>query len=216
MTRAAAVAANPIALPSVAPRWRRPRAQHLAQEHDLAEMVRVVRGHVLDRIADGVPGERWVVDRRTDRSGGIAVAERGGTFQPSREARADGVPRSRRRRGPPERCAGRRRICRAVTSTAEPLLPEREVRNDFGMECGAAAMRRSASSLDNPSRAESAGMCAWLSTRRSRACMCQCTPAQRAELKQELRGADSGRSACRDPDRLRCATSDAGLNRCTP
>ena len=63
---------------------------------------------------------------------GTAVAERGGTFQPSREARADGVPGSRRRRGPPERCAGRRRIRRAVTSTAEPLLPEREVRHDFG------------------------------------------------------------------------------------
>ena len=119
-------------LPRVAARWRRPRAQHLAQQHDLTEMVRVVRGHVLDRIADGVPGERWVFDRRTDRSGGIAVAKRGGTFQPSREARADGVPRSRRRRGPPERCAGRRRICRAVTSTAEPFLPEREVRHDFG------------------------------------------------------------------------------------
>jgi hypothetical protein len=125
-------------LPSVAARWRRPRAQHLAQQHDLAEMMRVVRAHVLDRIADGVPGERWVFDRRTDRSGGIGVAERGGTFQSSREARADGVPRSRRRRGPPERCAGRRRICRAVTSIAEPLLPEREVRHDFcdGMRRG--------------------------------------------------------------------------------
>ena len=31
--------------------------------------------------------------------------------------------------------------------------------------------------------AGSAGMCAWLSTRRSRACMRQCTPLQRAELK---------------------------------
>src|SRR4029453_5368008 len=99
-------------LPRVAARWRRPRAQHLAQQHDLAEMMRVVGGHVLDRIADGVPGERWVFDRRTDWPGGIAVAERGGTFQPSREARADGGPRSRHRRGPPERAAGRRGLCR--------------------------------------------------------------------------------------------------------
>lgn len=88
--------------------------------------------HVLDRIADGVPGKRCVFDRRTDQSHGIAVADRGSTFQPRREARADGVPSSRCRRGPPERCAGRRRICRATTSTAEPLLPEREVRHDFG------------------------------------------------------------------------------------
>src|SRR5262245_51075094 len=95
-------------------------------------MMRVVCGDVLDRIADGVLAEQWVFDRRTDPSRGVADVEGGGACQASCEARANGVPGSGRGRGPSECCAGRRQFCRAVTSTAEPFLPEREVRHDFG------------------------------------------------------------------------------------
>ena len=89
-------------------------------------------------------------DRRTDRSGGIAVAERGGTFQSSREASANGVQ-------DPGAGAGHPSAALNGGGSAEPSHRRnnhscQKVRCDTisAMECGAAAMRRSASSARQP------------------------------------------------------------------
>ena len=105
----------------------------LPQQHDLSEVMRVVRADVHEHVADRVLTERRELDRRIDAP--IAVgrrAERDQAIQAVEEANPDGVPppsfwcdpAQRRRRG--------HRPGRAVAAAAEPGLPERHVGDDLG------------------------------------------------------------------------------------